>query len=96
MSVPTPTQTEEAITVWSHDFEVECESRIHSTSVDHSGDAVVLQIGPCEHTTGFRCAGWVAYISAHTDYYSSCGTCGQWTPRSSLSWIPIPPIGAAS
>lgn len=46
------------------DFEPQCESRVHDTSPIHSGAATHLQLGNCPHSTGLRCAPYVAEAKA--------------------------------
>lgn len=67
----------------------ECQSRNHLNAGSHSGQVVVLQIGLCEHSTGFRCAGWVAYISARPSGVSKCGICGLRMAYADLRLLPL-------
>jgi hypothetical protein len=61
----------------------ECESIHHEADdaqqVDHGGAARYFVIGPCKHTTGFRCEPSV--LSAMATSQGLCDQCRSFWPR---------------
>ena len=72
------------------DFEAEitCESKHHDKHLDyHGGGTRHMVVGPCLHTTGYRCEIFVQQVSR--DITGVCQTCGMEIPASSLVIIPL-------
>ena len=77
-------------------FEPACESEVHNEGIfGHSGDAEFFMDGPCEHTTGLRCSGYVdLLLELHAQdpvKRFSCAYCGNITTIRELRFIPITP-----
>jgi hypothetical protein len=77
------------------DFDVErgCESRRHEQGVFHFGIATHFQVGNCEHTTGLRCAGYVAAfeekLAANQKAVGYCNTCVDEMPLNEYRLTPL-------
>jgi hypothetical protein len=52
-------QLTESFTLEAFEWTPECESAYHhtpkATAVEHGGEARYIVLGPCRHTTGYRC-----------------------------------------
>lgn len=76
------------------EFQPECQSKAHTSSAKHGGDAAYLQIGECEHATGLRCLPYVeAVLQENADLggHASirCSDCGHSMRARDLRFIPI-------
>ena len=76
------------------DAELGCESFFHGKSDRHSGDsAEFMQIGPCAHATGLRCATYVRgareRIAGEPQHTASCHFCGYSILASDLVFAPV-------
>lgn len=76
-------QLTEAFTFEAFEWTPECESIHHDKDdaqmVDHGGIARYFVIGPCKHTTGFRCEPSV--LSAMATSQGLCDQCRSFWPR---------------